>query len=148
LSRRNLHATALLLGDRGVLIAGPSGSGKTTLALALIAHTQMAGCFARLVSDDQLLVEALAGRLVASCPATIAGAAEVYGIGPRRVPHAAAAIIDLVVRLVPAAEAPRFGEPLSETIAGVALPRLDLPQLNAAAGALAVAAWFSTAPVG
>ncbi|RWH23488.1 MAG: HPr kinase/phosphorylase, partial [Mesorhizobium sp.] len=34
----NIHATAILIGDRGVLITGPSGAGKTTLALTLIDH--------------------------------------------------------------------------------------------------------------
>ena len=145
---QNLHATALLLGDRGVLVAGPSGSGKTTLALTLIRHREALGRFARLVGDDQLLVEARGARLIASCPPAIAGAAEVYGIGPRRMGFAAAAVIDLVIRLVPAPVAPRFQEPLSETIAGLALPRLDLAERNASAGALAVAAWFGTAPAG
>jgi serine kinase of HPr protein (carbohydrate metabolism regulator) len=148
LSPENLHATALVLGDRGILIAGPSDSGKTTLALTLIDRQRAAGRFARLVGDDQLLVEAQGGRLVAACPPTIAGVAEVYGIGPRRMPHAAAAVVDLVVRLVPTREAPRFDEALTETIAGIALARLDLPQRSATAGALAVSAWFATSAVG
>lgn len=148
MAAQNLHATALLFGDRGLLIAGPSGSGKTSLALTLIRHRQALGRFARLVGDDQLFIEARGGRLIASCPPAIAGAAELYGIGPRRVEHAAAAVIDLIVRLVPAPVAPRFQEPYSETIAGVALPSLDLAERNANAGALAVAAWFGTAPAG
>ncbi|TIU15608.1 MAG: HPr kinase/phosphorylase, partial [Mesorhizobium sp.] len=32
----NIHGTALLIGECGVLITGPSGSGKTTLALTLL----------------------------------------------------------------------------------------------------------------
>ena len=147
MSARYLHATALVLGDRGVLIAGPSGSGKTTLALTVIAAQLTAGRFARLVADDQLLIAAHGGRLIATSPPAIAGAVEFYGIGPRAVPFAAAAVIDLFVRLVPAAEAPRFGEPRSETVGAITLPRLDLPERQAAAAALALAAWFETAPV-
>jgi serine kinase of HPr protein (carbohydrate metabolism regulator) len=142
----NIHATALLLGDRGVLICGPSGSGKTALALDLLGRFAATGRFARLVGDDQVFVDARAGRLVASCPEAIAGLAEVRGLGPRPVAHRPSAVIDLVVRLVAAADAPRLGEPRTETIAGVALPRLDLPARNPAASALAVAAWLKAPP--
>ncbi len=46
----NIHGTALVLGDRGILVTGPSGSGKTTLALALVGHFCTHGRFARLVA--------------------------------------------------------------------------------------------------
>jgi hypothetical protein len=49
------------------------------------------------------------------------------------------------VRLVEA-DAPRLPDPLSETIAGLALPRLDLPARNATAAALAVVAWLKASP--
>jgi len=142
----NLHATALVLGDRGVLITGPSGSGKTTLALTLIKAFGARGQFARLVGDDQLFVRAQSGRLVASSPETIAGLAEVFGVGPRPLRHLGSAVVDLVAKLVEAADAPRFSDPLTEMIAGVALPRLDLPARNAAAASLAVAAWLKASP--
>jgi serine kinase of HPr protein (carbohydrate metabolism regulator) len=142
----NLHATALVLADRGILVAGPSGSGKTTLALALIRQISAAGRFARLVADDQVFVRALNGRLVVSSPDAIAGLAEVHGLGPRRLPHLRSAVIDLVVRLVPQAEAPRLPGLLNESIAGVELPRLDLPERGAEASALAVAAWLKAPP--
>jgi serine kinase of HPr protein (carbohydrate metabolism regulator) len=143
---RNLHATALVLGDRGILITGPSGSGKTALALTLLRQFAAAGQFARLVADDQVLIRTASGRLLASCPQPIAGLAEVYGLGPRPLPHLRAAVIDLVLRLVPQAEAPRFPERLEESIAGVGLPRLDLPERRADASALAVAAWLKAPP--
>jgi serine kinase of HPr protein (carbohydrate metabolism regulator) len=146
LAKDNLHATALISGDRGVLITGPSGSGKTTLALALIARETAAGRLARLVGDDQLFVEAQGGRLVATSPDSIAGLAEIYGIGPCPQPHVASAVVDLVVRLVPQADAVRLGEPQTETIAGVSLPVLDLPARNAEACCLALTAWFNASP--
>ena len=108
----NIHATALVLGDRGVLITGPSGSGKTTLALTLIERCAAQQRFARLVGDDQLFVAARGGRLVASVPDTIAGLAEVHGLGPRPLPALANAVIDLVVRLVPERDAPRLAGPV------------------------------------
>jgi serine kinase of HPr protein (carbohydrate metabolism regulator) len=144
--KQNVHATALVLGDRGLLITGPSGSGKTTLALALIAREATAGRFARLVGDDQLFVEAINGRLVVRSPETIAGLAEVYGIGPQWQAHMASAVIDLVVRLVASAAAPRLGQPQSRTIAGIPLPLLDLPERNLEGCCLAVTAWFEASP--
>jgi serine kinase of HPr protein (carbohydrate metabolism regulator) len=142
----NLHATALLVGDRGVLITAPSGSGKTTLALTLIGLENAAGRFACLVADDQVFAAARAGRLVVSCPRAIAGAVEVFGLGPRPVAHLGSAVVDLVVRLVEGAERPRYADPQTEAIAGVALPRLDLPARNATASALAIAAWLIKPP--
>ncbi|MBM3488544.1 MAG: hypothetical protein FJX67_18250, partial [Alphaproteobacteria bacterium] len=50
-----LHATCIAVDGIGVLVRGASGAGKSDLALRLID----AG--ARLVADDQVLVEAAAG---------------------------------------------------------------------------------------
>jgi serine kinase of HPr protein (carbohydrate metabolism regulator) len=142
----NIHATALVLGDRGVLITGPSGSGKTMLALALIRKFLTAGSFARLVADDQIFVEPHHGRVIVRSPRTIAGLAEVYGLGPRPLPHLESAVVDLVVRLVPEADAQRLSDPLTETVASIALPRLDLPSRDTTASSLAVAAWLKAPP--
>ena len=83
----NFHASAVVLGDRGIVIAGASGAGKTQLALALISHARSFGLFARLVADDQILLSAHDGRLVCAAPATIAGLVEVRGVGPQPVAH-------------------------------------------------------------
>ena len=142
----NVHATALLLGDRGLMVTGPSGSGKTTLALTLIRQAVSAGRFARLIADDQLFVHARQGRIIAVCPETIAGLAEVHGLGPWPLSHLRSAVINLVVRLVLPGDAPRLFDPLSETIVGVALPRLDLQARNTAVSSLAVTAWLKALP--
>ncbi len=141
----NIHATALVLGDRGVLIRGASGSGKTTLALALIARFQSLGRFARLVGDDQLFLTARGGRLVVRAPAAISGLIEIPGIGPQPLAFLPDAVIDRVVWLVPEAEAPRLADQRTEAIAGVELPRLDLAARNTAAATLAVTAWLAPA---
>ncbi|MEO1532556.1 MAG: serine kinase, partial [Pseudomonadota bacterium] len=51
-----LHASAVALGERGLLILGPSGAGKTRLALELVALG------AELVADDRVIVEAHEGQ--------------------------------------------------------------------------------------
>ena len=139
---QNIHATGLVAGDRGLLILGASGSGKTTLALALIAQASSEGHFARLVADDQVLVAAVGVRLAAHAPAAIAGLAEARGLGPVPVPHEPRMIVDALVRLVAAGEAPRFHQGECEEVCGIALPRLRLPQRNVAGALPAVMAFL------
>lgn len=144
----NIHATALVLGDRGVLVTGPSGAGKTTLALALIEQFCARGRFASLVGDDQLLVEARGGRLLARAPATLAGLVEVPGIGPQPMRAEQTAVVDLVLRLVAKGDAARMQDAATETIAGCALPRFDLDRHNVAVALPLVAALLAAPPFG
>ena len=71
---RSIHASAVLVGARAVLIRGPSGSGKSRLALALL-HAARQGLlpFARLVADDRAHVEAAHGRLLVRPAPALAG---------------------------------------------------------------------------
>ncbi len=122
-----IHATVVLVGARAVLIRGPSGSGKTTLALRLIAAGRQGDIpFARLVADDRVYVEAVAGRLIARTPEPIGGMIEVRGQGIRHLPFESAAVVGWVADLgQPDAER----HPLSQQteIEGVALPRFAFP---------------------
>jgi HPr kinase/phosphorylase len=89
-----LHATAIAVDGRGLLIIGASGAGKSSLALGLI------GLGALLVSDDQTLVCADGDALRLSCPvAALRGVIEVRGMGLVRAPVAADAALALVVDL-------------------------------------------------
>ena len=135
-----MHATAVVLGDRGVLVAGPSGSGKSALALALVEKTRASGRFARLVSDDQVFLSAHQGRLVCHAPSTIAGLVEVRGLGPVPVEHEVAAAVDLLVRLVPANEMQRLPEADSELLLGCSVPRLMLAEREVGAAVPAILA--------
>lgn len=142
----NLHATAIVLGDRCVLVTGPSGSGKTTLALSLIARWSGDGRYARLVSDDQVFLSARHGRLVCRQASTIAGLAEIVPLGPREVAAAPAAVVDLVVALRPAAEIARLTEIGEVELAGVAVPSVGLSMRSASASVVAVASLLGEAP--
>ena len=77
-----IHATAVLVGARAVLIQGPPGSGKSGLALALLQAEQgRALPFACLVGDDRVHVEPVHGRLLVRPAAPLAGQIEVRGVG-------------------------------------------------------------------
>lgn len=121
-----LHASTVVVGEAGILIRGPSGAGKSGLALALIGLAQSQGRFARLVADDRTAISVRCGRLVAAPVPPIEGFVERRGLGLTPEPHLAAAVIRLVVDC--GAEPERMPEPeaLVATIAGVALPRLQL----------------------
>ena len=62
-----VHATAVAVGLKGVLLLGPSGSGKSDLALRLIDQG------ARLVADDQVVLSRNGARLIANAPPALAG---------------------------------------------------------------------------
>lgn len=70
-----IHATAVAMEGRAVLITGPAGSGKSSLALELMAHG------AALIADDGVILSAADGDVIASAPESIAGRIEARGIG-------------------------------------------------------------------
>ncbi|MGE3149981.1 MAG: HPr kinase/phosphorylase [Pseudorhodoplanes sp.] len=120
-----IHASAVLVGARAVLIRGASGAGKSRLALALLAAPASGRLsFARLIGDDRICVEAAHGRLLVRPAPALAGLIEIRGIGIRTVAFERVGAVGLVVDL--AIHAPRLptGDESRAEIAGVWLPRL------------------------
>ena len=118
-----IHATAVLVGAKALLIRGEPGSGKSRLALRLIQTLP----FARLIGDDRVHLEAKNGRLLVRPADSLAGMIEIRGIGIRNVPYEAVAAVGRVLDLMSAAE--RLPEPDEQkaVISGVTLPRIALP---------------------
>jgi len=117
------------LGDAGVLILGLPGAGKSDLVLRLIDQPGFGTgddlLRARLVSDDQTIIERRGDALYASSPEPIAGLLEIRGQGIVAVDHVPEVRLALVVRLTPAAEIERLPENTQmNRIAGVALPEI------------------------
>lgn len=129
MSRPTVHATAVVIGEAGVLIRGPSGAGKSQLAFALVDAARRDGLFAAFVADDRVELTPHGGRLVACVPETIAGLAERRGRGIETVAHVPAAIIRMVVDLVPADTLPRLPEEADRSllIEGIRLQRQLAP---------------------
>ncbi len=124
-----LHATAVAIDGRAILLRGVSGSGKSDLALRLID----AG--ARLVADDQSELCRQGDRIIVCAPATIAGLIEVRGIGIMRLDALAEAAVALLVDLAPSEEIERLPAWHSETILGLTLPRITVAPFDASAAA-------------
>ena len=125
---KTVHASAVLVGDRAVLIRGPSGAGKSRLVLELIWAGQTGPIdAAMLVGDDRVYLKARDGRLWVRPAPELAGLIEVRGLGIRRVDHADGAIVGLVVDLG-APDAARLPAPsaLRVGIEGIELPRLPV----------------------
>ena len=122
-----IHATAIVLGETGVLFLGPSGSGKSGVAFACLSAAVLRGWNAALVADDRTIVTVRADRLIASCPDPIRGLLELRGAGIVTLPRLDRAVLHLAVALAEpdaATRLPPEGETLSCNQVAIPLMRL------------------------
>lgn len=129
----NIHATALVVGETGILVTGPSGSGKSRLAMELLQSARVAGRFAALVADDQVFLRAVGGRVLAVAPETISGLIELRGSGILRVPVLQRAVMHLAIAVSPQDHAPRLPPADDRYEPGGGL---SIPMVHAVAGQL------------
>jgi len=122
-----IHATAVLVGAKAMLIRGEPGSGKSRLALRLLEAAGRELPFVRLVGDDRVYLENRAGRLVVRPPQELAGLLEIRGTGIVRAPFEAAAVVGLVIELGQPADRMPAAESRKAVLEGVTLPRLAVP---------------------
>lgn len=125
----NLHASAVTIAGKGVIILGKSGAGKSALALELIRECRRDGLPAALVADDRVILKGDGKALVASAPENLAGLVEVRGSGIFRTAFQASTVLHLAVFLVEPGNAQRM-PPEGETpvALGLTLPALFLPE--------------------
>ncbi len=119
-----VHASAVAVGEAGLLILGGPGSGKSDLALRLIDRGAL------LVADDRVDLAVADGRLVATAPPPLLGLIEMRGVGIVERPVQRAAALALAVHL--GQEAERLPRARTVLYLGVALPVLFLPAFEAA----------------
>jgi len=126
---KRVHATAVAIRGKGILLRGRSGSGKSDLALRLIDGG------AKLIADDVVELEKRGARLEARAPTRLRGRIEVRGVGIVAVPSVARARIVLVVDLVGADAVERYPGPAFTKILGIRINLLKLWAFEASAPA-------------
>ena len=109
----SVHASAVLVGERAVLIRGPSGAGKSRLALDLILAGRSGQLPAAvLVGDDRVHLDTVAEQLWVRPVRELGGLMEIRGLGIRRCDFVSQAVVGLVVDLA-AGDAERLPRPES-----------------------------------
>ena len=124
----SVHASAVQVGDVGILIRGPSGAGKSRLAFDLILAGR-AGRVprAQLIGDDRVLLCAQDGQISIRPAGELEGLIEIRGLGIRRCDFVTQARLGLVVDLA-AVDAARMPEPaaLTTLLYGIEIPRIPV----------------------
>ena len=120
------HGTAVVVGEKGILILGESGAGKSALAERIIHEARGRGHFATLIGDDRVAIHAKAGRLLISGHPVIRGRIERRGIGIFDVDSTQKAVLKGVISI--ACDPPRLPGDAGKTldIAGIRVPLLAL----------------------
>jgi HPr kinase/phosphorylase len=129
-----IHATAVAINGRAVLIRGKSGAGKSDVTLRLLALPCDAlrafgipDCTISLIADDRVVIEHVEQTLFASAPQTLSRRLEVRGIGIVEVMATTAqAPVALIVDLVAPTDVPRMPDKTSITLNGLSIPLLKL----------------------
>jgi HPr kinase/phosphorylase len=137
-----IHATAVTIGDRALLILGASRAGKSRLALALIARATPAMPI-RLVGDDRILLHSVAEGLIACPHPRIAGFVERRGLGIVAMPWVAQAKLGGVVGLRSADAAHTRTEADFSDLLPARIPRLALACAADSERAERVLAWWA-----
>lgn len=147
-SEYTIHASAVLIGVKAVLIRGPSGAGKSSLAWQLIQEGATGRLpFVRLVADDRAHVDVYTDRLIVRPASPLVGLIEVRGVGIRCLPYEPLALVGSVVDLgeETTARHPAL-EATTTSVRGVKLPRLAAS--TAASAFYAFMSFLTTSAVG
>jgi HPr kinase/phosphorylase len=120
-----IHACAVAIGEKGLLILGESGSGKSRLLLEMLADQRHPRV--RLVADDRVILTKYANQLIARPHPLIAGQMEIRGLGVQNFPYLEAVVLHSVLRLVhKSPERMPEADALNFTALGVTLPSLSM----------------------
>ncbi|MGB3407981.1 MAG: serine kinase [Jannaschia sp.] len=136
--RVSIHATAVEMAGRGLLILGPSGSGKSGLAAQLIRDG------AGLVADDLVIVTREGPTLMLALPKDGPCLLELRGIG--LAPMSISGPVVLHAALILGTSAARMPDPGTLDILGIEVPLMQHPYRFDLAAKLGI--WLARRPVG
>lgn len=123
---QSIHATAVCIDGKGVLLIGPSGSGKSNLALRLIDRGAI------LICDDRVIVDTENTPPTLRQAPNIAGMLEVRGLGIVKLPSVTPAPLHLCVMV--GSETMRMpDEDVMHVIDGVSIPSINVNTYSASA---------------
>jgi len=126
MSPLQLHGSCVAFDNGAVLLRGVPASGKSDLAYRLVSEQG-----ARLVADDQVVLDVQSDRLVARAKAGWSGLLELRGLGLVTLPAASFAPLVLLVDLVGREDVPRLPEAAYAELIGHRLPVLRLHAFDA-----------------
>lgn len=128
--RTNIHATAIVVGQTGLLFVGPSGSGKSELAFSFLTEAQRCGLSAVLLADDQVFITIRDGIVIAERPEPIAGLLELRGSGIISMDSVAKAQMHYAITSALHPESPRLPpqNEMMELAGDACLPLLRIPR--------------------
>ena len=128
--RTNIHASAIVVRQTGLLFIGPSGSGKSELAFSFLTEAQRCGLSVALVADDQVFISLRNGIVIAERPEPIKGLLELRGSGIISMDSVAEAPMHYAITTVLHPESPRLPpeNEMMELADGACLPLLRIPR--------------------
>jgi serine kinase of HPr protein (carbohydrate metabolism regulator) len=124
-----VHATAVAIDGKAVLLRGASGAGKSDLGLRLI---DAGAC---LIADDQSELRRVDGSILVWAPDTILGLIEVRGLGIVRLAPLSDVPLALIADLVPPNQVERHPLARNESIFGIDVPVVAIAPFEASASA-------------
>ena len=131
-----IHATAIAIGQRAIIIRGAPGSGKSDLALRCLSMpaSQLLASPARLVADDQVIVTREGISLIVTAPPTLLGRLEVRGLGILEIDPELEAKAILVADISERFQIERYPDPWPVVnLLGLTLPALRISAFDASA---------------
>ena len=132
-----IHASALNIETKGLLIRGPSRAGKSQLLLHLLDEADRKGLFGSLIADDRLGLYVQDGFLAAKPHPLIQGMVENRPLGIIKRPFLPTSRVHAVIDIIPPHKLPSFSGDnhllTAINLEGVELPLMMVSQHSALA---------------
>ncbi len=120
----NIHASAIIINNKGILVRGESGSGKSLLVLQCLDVFDKKSA---LIADDRVDISLENGEIYMHTPKNIEGLIELRGRGVIKKEHENRAKLDLIIDLVDEFDRYPQEDEFFITLKGIKFPRCPIP---------------------